>query len=487
MAMKKRLAREQLEYNIDEKPLEECLTAYAGLPMVAEAYRALGVRAAVEREVRVKERQRGISEADMVEDFVLMLAAGGGCLDDFATVGADKGLAAMLGRSMTGADAARKFLYRFHNEEAETNQPQGVLAWVVPETAPLEGLAKANEALIQRISERQPDLNHFTMDMDAPVIASHKAEAKMSYEGERGYQPEFAIWAETLVVLADEFRDGNVPAGMDPLTVVQRGFSALPAERMAKMVMAFRGDSACYNHDLLNWLRDEERTGPKGKIRFAISADMSQPLRREVNKLSESDWKPYRRPDGEAVASDASEQRQWADVVFVPTDGPTNKKAKPDRYIAIRIRKLQGELFADGTTAKHFAVVTNDWDPDGGKVLWWQRQKAGTVEQVHDMIQNGLGLGVLPCGRFGANAAWARINVITHNLLQALKWIAYPPEERKSHPKRLRLRFFVQAGRVTQSARHLWLRLVTAAHEIAETIVARAKLWAAASTTLAPS
>lgn len=41
------------------------------------------------------------------------------------------------------------------------------------------------------------------------------------------------------------------------------------------------------------------------------------------------------------------------------------------------------------------------------------REKAGTVEMVHDVLKNELAAGVLPCGRFGANAAWLRLAVIT--------------------------------------------------------------------------
>jgi hypothetical protein len=37
-------------------------------------------------------------------------------------------------------------------------------------------------------------------------------EALYTYEGSRGYQPMLAVWAEMDGVLADEFRDGNVPA-----------------------------------------------------------------------------------------------------------------------------------------------------------------------------------------------------------------------------------------------------------------------------------
>ncbi len=64
------------------------------------------------------------------------------------------------------------------------------------------------------------------------------------------------MWAGTGLVLADEFRDGNVPDGTIPLAVVKVAFKALPA-----MVTEFacRADRTSHNHDLKNWLRDEAR------------------------------------------------------------------------------------------------------------------------------------------------------------------------------------------------------------------------------------
>jgi hypothetical protein len=74
--------------------------------------------------------------------------------------------------------------------------------------------------------------------------------------------------------------------------------------------------------------------------------------------------------------------------------------------VTIRIRKRQGELFADGPQAKHFAVVSNVWEWETKRLLEWHRNKAGTIEAVHDVLKNELAAGVLPCSRFGANAAW---------------------------------------------------------------------------------
>jgi hypothetical protein len=44
-------------------------------------------------------------------------------------------------------------------------------------------------------------------------------------KGSAGISPSadgLAVWAETGVVLADEFRDGNVPAQMEPLNAARR-------------------------------------------------------------------------------------------------------------------------------------------------------------------------------------------------------------------------------------------------------------------------
>ena len=126
-----------------------------------------------------------------------------------------------------------------------------------------------NQDLIQRLGERCPEQKIATVDQDATIIESRKREALVTYEGSRGYQPMLAVWAEMDVVLADEFRDGNVPAQMAPLTVARAAFAALP---QTVTTYYYRGDSACHERELVHWLSNEKRAGgPPGFIGFAIS------------------------------------------------------------------------------------------------------------------------------------------------------------------------------------------------------------------------
>ena len=92
-------------------------------------------------------------------------------------------------------------------------------------------------------------------------------------------------WAEQDLILSDEFRDGNVPAGMDCLSSFLRAVRALPD---SVETIYFRSDSAAYQHKLLDPMRDGiELHGKTVPVYFAISADVSEVLRGKITSLSE--------------------------------------------------------------------------------------------------------------------------------------------------------------------------------------------------------
>ncbi len=457
-----------LLFEMDNEPLEETLTAWGGVPLVVQALRSLGVPSSVRQHVHIKQRERGYDEATMVESFVVLNAVGGECPDDFQHLRDDAGLKEMLGHEVPSSESARQFLNRFHSEEkleqARDGRAPEQIAFIPEEGDALSGLGEVHRELVRELGRRCADQRIATVDQDATIIESHKQQALRTYEGERGYQPMLAVchpvdkdpspgtpvWAEMDVILADEFRDGNVPAMMSPLTVAQRAFAALP-ETVTSYY--YRGDSACHEKELLQWLRDEERAdGPKGRIGFAVSARMSEALHRAILEIPEAGWSLYGKAGGKEI-------RECAEVDFVPGEKSEHKDAQPLRYVAIRIRPRQEELFADGSREKHFAVVSNIWEWTPERLIEWYREKAGTIEGVHDVVKNELAGGVMPSKYFGANAAWLRLAVITHNVLTALKRIA--------RPKRLRFLIINTAGRLVQHARKTLLRLAALADRIA--------------------
>jgi hypothetical protein len=314
-------------------------------------------------------------------------------------------------------------------------------------------LQEVQSGLVRRIAklyEKQGQVQRIaTVDQDATIIESHKQAAYYHYEEGRGYQPMVAVWAEADLVLADEFRDGNVPAKQDPLTCAKLAFATLPETVTERY---FRGDSACHENDLLEWLKSPEREKERGgRIGFAVSAVMSEPLAEALRKVPEADWEKFGQEDDGTL-------RQWAEVDFVPGEKYEHKDSQPLRYVGLRLLKPQGVLFRDGSDRHFHAVVTNQ-KIDGGRLLDWHREKAGTVEHTHDEVKNELGGGHVPSQRFGVNSAWFKISLLTYNIVSAMKGLCLDGEERTARMKRFRLLLIHVAGRMNRNNCVMGLRL----------------------------
>ena len=113
---------------------------------------------------------------------------------------------------------------------------------------------------------------------------------------------------------------------------------------------------------------------------------------------------------------------------------------------------------------------------DAAGIVRWHRGKAGTIEHVHRVMKSELGAGVLPSARFGANAAWFRINALTFNVLTVLKRRALPERYRDARPKRLRYEIFTAPGRLTVHQSRLTVRISMADERAQEIVVARGRL-----------
>ena len=451
------VAQSFLPFKLEVEKEAMRVTAHGGLPLVVEALRA----------TTTKSRYRELRDAlayhswrtvrRHVESLVALIAAGGDCLDDLHTLRGDPALKALLGFEVSSPTQAKDFLYRFHqdrNGQRLTRREDVTLscagqAQIREEGPGLRALALMVHEVMLRLQGRR-SMTRATLDVDATLVEANKANALRAYEGTVGYQPQMAWWAEQRLWVKDEFRDGNVPAAFAVLEFVQRAVHQLPDTVTQRRL---RADSALYDEKLLTWADD-------AKIAFAVSADMTPALRDHVIAVENADWKPYHTLRATEPIEDPREERQWADVPsFIPGwERNFRNGTNAFRYIAVRVRSRQRELWENTDGWRHFAVVTNmDWD--GERLLRWHREKQGTVEHAHGVLKNELAAGTLPASRFGANAAFWRLNVLVHNLLELMKAVALPPQMNALKPKALRFRVFALAGRVVHHGRELILKI----------------------------
>jgi hypothetical protein len=441
------IAQGLLPFQLIEDSSKVLITSFGGLALVMEAFRALGLPQSIRKHLALQQRSGKYEEADYVESFVSLFVAAGDCLDDFHLLRQDAALR-KLGLKVPSPEAARFFLNAFHQEEALAGQIPHQ-AFIPEETQLLMGLGEVNRDLIRKATRREAPWKA-TIDIDATVMESDKREAQVTYLGSRGYQPVVAHWVEPDLVVADQFRDGNVPAGARLLEVLQKAVGALPP---SVRLIRVRSDSAAYVHELLDWCREEKKARPP--IEFAISADVSEELRAAIRDVPEAAWKALRKFNEKGLVVG---RKEWAEVEFVPSHPSRKKRMQPDRYLAIRIRPAQGQLFVDGNAYHYFAVVTNmGWE--GERLLRWQRERCGTVEQVIDVLKNDLAGGTLPCKRFFANATWFRLNVLAYNVLSVLKRQRLPPTWWTTRLKALRFHLLRLAARVVSHGRRIYLKV----------------------------
>ena len=257
------------------------VTSYSGLLLIEEAMRALKVDKSVEKHLHIKERERGFSEYDYVRAFVFLLSAGGEHLDDIEQLRGDAGLRRLF--EIPSSSAIRTFLYQFHDEQKMKDKPPDG-AFIPDESDNLKALDEVNAEIILN-SFRDEGERVATLEPDATVIESNKEEACWTYLGVKGYQPQIVWWVEGDKILSDQFRDGNVPSRMETLPLIKKAIYRLP--RFIQRIY-IRGDSAFYEHTLLDWLRDgykNEDALKKKEIYFAVSAVMSEELKAEIRAL----------------------------------------------------------------------------------------------------------------------------------------------------------------------------------------------------------
>jgi len=222
-----RISQEKLPFKIQSDHRPEGLTSHAGIPLLIEWARGLGLTRSLEESLPASSHPKAYHPVDLCETFVAALAAGATSLEDVAFLGTDRGLRSLLRRKRwPSADTLGRFLGMAHELPSWQAGARGAPC-TPPESVRLCALDRANQDLVAEIHRRQ-SITRATIDLDATIIESSRREALPHYDNGRGYQPWVAFWSEAGLIVADEFREGNVSAQSGALDQVKKAFARLP-------------------------------------------------------------------------------------------------------------------------------------------------------------------------------------------------------------------------------------------------------------------
>jgi hypothetical protein len=413
--MKRKLPRGRIRFEI--AATAEPLIARGGLILPYEMAQALTLPQIIDQELPLAGSGHSYRPSRFVMPLIIMLHGGGKKLEDLRELRGEISLCKLMDlEKMPAACTVGDWLRRMGENSRG-----------------LSGLGKVNAHLVKKVLKKDPRME-YTLDQDATIIESEKYEAKYTYKKEKGYQPFLSCLFELGLVLDDDFRDGNVPAGSGALESMIRCDKKMPE---GKRIAYVRADSASYQAKVINYCFLADKYGKK-KL-FTITADKDEAVMQAIKAIPENEWQRY------------SDDRQIAETVHTMT-----RTTEAFRLVVQRWPKRQAELFDPEPYCYHVIATNREETPQEVVALHNQR---GEAENIFKELKGGFGMEWMPCGETSANAVFFRIGVISYNLFQAMKLLSLPVWWRKATIATARWSIYQVAARLVYHARRIVLKL----------------------------
>lgn len=414
------------DFKLEITSRNSSVTSFGGLPLLRQALRKLGL---VEEMRKFFLKQKGHADEVILEALILLLAAGGRSLSDWAYLSGEIGFQRIYD-ICPSVDTLERYLRRLEITVPDRTSSSGKVGYITC-------LERLHLILIRKAYQLAGSPKKLTLDLDGTLIETHKREALYSYEGTKAYQPMNVFCPELSMVVAHEFRDGNVSPAEGYQRLVERCRKILP-----EVHFTVRADAAGYQNEFLEWMT-------RDKIRYYITARQAGSTDEWL--AAEREWKPL-------IVDGINTGQEISDLSYpISFQNKLQLKwrSRTRRYIAIRREKDQPDLFGRYI---HQVIVTNAVWETMEESIKQHRGRCGSVEYTHGQLKSQLGMEIMPSNDFKVNAAWFSLGCLTHNLLRLLQNHVLTKAWRKLEIASLRFRFLRTAAIVIKKARQVILR-----------------------------
>jgi hypothetical protein len=383
----------------------------------------------------------------IVCDLAVALAIGGDCLADIGLLRAEPGV--------FGAVASDPTVSRLITALA-ADAPKALAAIAATRAATRAAVwaAAGDHAPDHAIDAHHP----VVLDIDATLVTAHtdKESASPTYKRGYGFHP-LCVFADhgpagTGEPLAILLRAGNAGANKasDHKKVLAEALEQIPGAsgyRVGKKIL-IRTDAGGGTHEFLNYLTNR-------RLAYSVGFGLTETMATAISQIPEAAWTPAYDTDGGvrdgawvAEATGVCDLSGWPAGMRLIV-----RKERPHPGAQLR--------FTDADGLRLTAFVTNTARGQLPDLELRHRRRARCEDRIR--CAKDTGLTNLPLHGFDANRIWCAIVQLAMELtawLQMLTLTEHPA--RRWEPKRLRLRLFSTAARISRHARATRLRL--AAH-----------------------
>jgi hypothetical protein len=413
------------------------VVGHAGTLLLANLADALGLTKGLsEATAHLQKRRRHHDPGRVLTQLAVMLADGGDCLSDLATLRNEPQLFGEVASDPT----AWRLIASLHSES-------------------FRQIARARVKARARAWDAGMTPKTITLDIDATLIGAHseKEDARANYKGGFGHHPMCCYLDETGEALSGVLRPGNATANdaADHIAVLDEALAQLPdayreghyqgdVEDDVIHRVLVRTDSAGSSLGFLQALRARN-------CDYSLGLHIDQRVREAICLVDEDDWLPAKEADG--TMRDGSWVAELTGLFGLPLlDNNT-------RVICRRERPHPGaqqSLFDIEWGYRHQCFITNG---RGDIARLEQRHRSHAHVEDHIRELKATGGENLPFSDVVSNAAWLTLVLVAQDLLAWSRGLLFTGSLKNAEIKRFRYTLLHSAARVVRSGRRTVLRI----------------------------
>ena len=389
--------------------------ANAGLALVAMCSTALGIEDAANEYVDLGDRPGASRPSRKILTLLHSMVVGGDCIDDVDGLRCGS-TGQVLGHRVMAPSTIGTFLRSFtfgHVRQLDR------LFGTILQRAWTAGAGPGNEAM--------------TIDLDSTICevhGTHKQGAAYGYTKVLGYHPLIATRADTGEILHIRQRKGSAGSGRGAQRFIEELVARI-RRAGASGPLTLRADSGFFPWKTIATLKAKN-------VKFSITVPKNPAVARAIAGIGDEGWMPIGyTQDGEAHIGEALYNKERLIVRRTRLVGDQAQLFPDWRYHVFIPNRKGTTVFLDADHRRHAVVELAIRD--------WKEGSAGNH---------------CPSGQFPANAAWAVLTALAHNLIRWVTTLGLGTDG-PVVTKTIRRRLITLPGRITTRSRRRILHLPT--------------------------
>ena len=424
------LHQKSANFKLEKSKQQISITSYGGLPLIRQAMESLGLRDEMKKFML---KRAGYSDELIIEAIILLLSSGGQSLSDWEYLGKESGFEKLFGLCPS-VDTLERYLKRLKILMPERKSDRGKVGYTLL-------LDRLHVQMIKKAYELAGRPAELTIDIDSQLLETNKSDALYCYEKYKAYQPMIAYCPELRIIMAHEFRDGNVSPAEGYFRMVKRCRQIFP-----NVKFTVRTDAAGYQNNFIDWMT-------RNRIIYYITAKQTKGMALRIGYMKEDDWKTFVKLDGFVTDQQVSELNHGPSF---SAQRQLHIRVRRRKYVITRRRKDQIDLFEPYT---YQVIVTNVLEESFAETIAKHHGRCGSVEYANSQLKGQCGMKIMPSNDFAVNAAWYSLGCLTHNLLRCIQDNILPKSFKKIEIETLRYRLIRCAAWVIEKGRQIIVRL----------------------------